>query len=155
MKSIEFKNINFDSKGSEFIQIAEKMAKAYGYTADLKLDKELAQLIRLRVATVNKCSYCSILHQETARKLDILQAKIDNLVSYWYSELYSEKEKAALEYTDVLNEGTSSNFNEFHQKLRTFFTEEEIAEIAYITININIWTRIKLAQGQIPYYSKN
>ena len=96
MESIEFTNINFDSKGSEFIQIAEKMAKAYGYTADLKLDKELAQLIRLRVATVNKCSYCSILHQETARKLDILQAKIDNLVSYWYSELYSEKEKAAL-----------------------------------------------------------
>ena len=29
-------------------------------------------------------------------------------------------------------------------------TEEEIAEIAYITINMNLWTRIKLAQGQIP-----
>lgn len=64
--------------------------------------------------------------------------------------MFSEKEKAALEYTDVLNEGTSSNFNEFHLKLTVFFTEEEIAEIAYITINMNLWTRIKLAQGQIP-----
>ena len=150
MESIKFINTNFDPSNSEFMTAAVAMAKAYGYTADLKLDKELAQLIRLRVATVNKCSYCGILHQETARKLNILQAKIDNLGSYWHSELFSKKEKAALEYTDVLNEGTSSNFNEFHLKLTAFFTEEEIAEIAYITINMNLWTRIKLAQGQIP-----
>ena len=50
----------------------------------------------------------------------------------------------------MLNERKSSNFNEFHLKLTVFFTEEEIAEIAYITINMNLWTRIKLAQGQIP-----
>ena len=97
MESIKFINTNFDPSNSEFMTAAVAMAKAYGYTADLKLDKELAQLIRLRVATVNKCSYCGILHQETARKLNILQAKIDNLGSYWHSELFSEKEKAALE----------------------------------------------------------
>ena len=50
MESIKFINTNFDPSNSEFMTAAVAMAKAYGYTADLKLDKELAQLIRLRVA---------------------------------------------------------------------------------------------------------
>ena len=103
MESIKFINTNFDPSNSEFMTAAVAMAKAYGYTADLKLDKELAQLIRLRVATVNKCSYCGILHQETARKLNILQAKIDNLGSYWHSELFSEKEKAGCHFCSVIS----------------------------------------------------
>lgn len=32
------------------------------------------------------------------------------------------------------------------------FSETEIAEVAAIVINMNVWTRLKLAQGQIPVY---
>lgn len=32
------------------------------------------------------------------------------------------------------------------------FTEQEIAEIAAIVINMNVWTRLKLAQGEIPQF---
>ncbi len=40
MESIKFINTNFDPSNSEFMTAAVAMAKAYGYTADLKLDKE-------------------------------------------------------------------------------------------------------------------
>lgn len=152
MQDIDFLNTNFDPSNSPFMNIATQMAQAYGYTANLSIDKEIAQLARLRIATVNKCSYCSILHNETARKIGINQGKIDNLVSYWASQLYSEKEKATLQYVDILNEGTNPNFNEFHNNLKQYYSDNEIAEIAYITINMNLWTRIKLAQGQIPTF---
>ena len=36
------------------------MAQAVGYTADLSIDSGLAQLLRLRVAQLNPCSYCLI-----------------------------------------------------------------------------------------------
>ncbi|MBX9808738.1 MULTISPECIES: carboxymuconolactone decarboxylase family protein [Flavobacterium] len=152
MENIEFTNLNFDPEGSDFLSIASEMAKAYGYTANLSVEKELAQLIRLRIATLNKCSYCSILHYDATRKLGISPAKIDNLGSYWHSNLYTNKEKAALEYTDILNKGVAPNFETYHQKMAQHFSIQEIQEIAYIVINMNLWTRLKLAQGQIPNY---
>jgi AhpD family alkylhydroperoxidase len=149
--SVKFKNTRFNPDTLPFVKIAEEMAKAYGYTATLNIDKELAQLIRLRIATVNQCSYCSILHHNISRELPIQQEKIDCLNSYWESELYSEKEKAALAYTDSLNIGKGKAFEEAHEQLLRFFLPDEIAEIAAIIINMNVWTRLKLAQGAVPY----
>ncbi len=38
-----------------------------------------------------------------------------------------------------------------HDDLVIYFNEIEIAEIASIIINMNLWTRLKLAQGAIPF----
>ncbi len=69
------------------------MAKAFGYTADLNIDKELAQLIRLCVAQKNQCSYCIILHAKTAREIGIHPSKVDNISSGFESDLYNAVEK--------------------------------------------------------------
>jgi hypothetical protein len=37
-----------------------------------------------------------------------------------------------------------------HDDLRIHFDEKEIAEIAAVIINMNVWTRLKLAQGATP-----
>ena len=37
-----------------------------------------------------------------------------------------------------------------HAALASHFDEVVIAEIAAIIINMNLWTRLKLAQGAIP-----
>lgn len=37
-----------------------------------------------------------------------------------------------------------------HEALKTHFDEKAIAEIAAIAINMNLWTRLKLAQGAVP-----
>ncbi len=149
---IEYKNIYFDPDITPFHQLAKDMAKSFGYTADLAVNKELSQLIRLRIAQFNSCSYCIILHAKTAREIGIEEAKIDNISSWWNSELYTVKEKAALAYCDALSIGNTDNFETYHHKMISFFSEQEIAEIAAIIINMNVWTRLKLAQGQIPIY---
>jgi len=151
MIKTKFKNTRFSAEGTPLLHIAEEMAKAYGYASSLKINKELAQLIRLRIATINECSYCSILHHSVSRELGISNEKIDGIASYWESELFSEKDKAALLYTDALNKGKGKNFDEAHQQMLRFFSVDEIAEIAAIVINMNLWTRIKLAQGTVPY----
>ena len=148
----EFTNSRFDPDITPFHNIAKQMAKAVGYTADLKVDKELAQLLRLRVAQKNECAYCIILHAKTAREIGIDEAKVDNISSWYNSNLYSEKEKAALAYCDELNIGISKDFQKYHNELTKYFNDVEIAEIAAIIINMNLWTRLKLAQGAIPIY---
>jgi len=151
MTEINFKNTRFDPDLTPFHDFAKQMAKAFGYTADLSVDKNLAQLLRLRVSQKNECAYCIILHAKTAREVGIDTAKVDNISSWWNSELFDEKEKATLHYCDALTEGTHANFQQYHAALEKFYSEKEIAEIAAIVINMNVWTRLKLAQGQVPF----
>ncbi|MCB0447966.1 MAG: carboxymuconolactone decarboxylase family protein, partial [Gelidibacter sp.] len=89
-----------------FLDIAKQMAQAFGYTADLATDKQLSQLLRLRVAQKNECAYCVILHAKMAREIGIAEEKVDNISSWYNSELFTTKEKAALAYCDALTEGT-------------------------------------------------
>lgn len=152
MSKLEFKNTRYNPDVTPFHDLAKQMAKAVGYTANMSVDKELAQLLRLRVAQKNECAYCVILHAKTARENGISFEKTDNISSWWNSELYSKKEKVALAYCDVLTDGTHKDFHKYHTELTTYFNEVEIAEIASIIINMNLWTRLKLAQGATPFY---
>lgn len=150
MTDVQFENRRFDPDITPFHGLAKAMAKAFGYTADLAIDQNLGQLLRLRVAQLNNCSYCLILHSKTTRGLNIHPAKIDNLGSWWESTLFSDAELAALAYCDSLNAGDAPGFDAIHTKLAEHFSETEIAELAAIVINMNVWTRLKLAQGATP-----
>lgn len=151
VNDVMFKNIRFDPELTPFYQLAEKMADAFGYKSTLKTDKTLAQLLRLRVAQQNGCAYCAILHARIAREIGIPHAKVDNICSWWNSLLFTDKEKITLAYCDVLTLGTHRNFQQYHDAMCEYFSETEIAEIAAIIINMNVWTRLKLAQGQVPH----
>lgn len=151
MKEVKFKNTRFDPELTTFNKLAEKMAEDFGYKSNLRTDKSLAQLLRLRVAQQNECAYCVILHAHTAREIGIPNAKVDNISSWWNSSLFTEKEKVALSYCDVLTIGTDKNFQQYHDAMCGYFSAVEIAEIAAVIINMNVWTRLKLAQGQMPY----
>ena len=153
MNDINFNNKRFDPELTPFLSLAKEMANAFGYTADLSVNKKLAQLLRLRVSQHNECAYCVILHAATARDIGIAPSKVDNISSWWQSDLYTESEKAALEYTDSLTHGKDRDFQSKHEQMTKFFPEVEIAEIAAIVINMNVWTRLKLAQGETPVFS--
>lgn len=147
MSEIEFVNRRFDPDLSPLHQMAKNMAQSFGYTAELSVDPNLAQLLRLRVAQINNCSYCLILHTQAARDHQIPSAVIDGLGAWRHSDLYSEPERAALAYTEGLTEGKGHGFESLHARLAQHFDEKLIAEIAAIVINMNVWTRLKLAQG--------
>ena len=153
MTDIEFKNSRFDPDITPFHDLAKSMAQAFGYTADLEVDPQLAQLLRLRVAQYNNCAYCLILHSQAARDRGIHDAKIDGLGSWWESALYSPAEDAALAYCDALSRGNEPGFQALHDNLATYFSERQVAEIAAIVINMNLWVRLKLAQGATPHYA--
>jgi AhpD family alkylhydroperoxidase len=150
MADVEFQDRRFDPDLTPFHDLAKAMAKAFGYTADLEVDVKLAQLLRLRVAQINNCSYCLILHHQAARDREIAPAKIDGLGSWWESSLYTPAELAAFSYCDALTDGALPGFQDHHDALVEHFSERSIAEIAAIVINMNVWTRLKLAQGATP-----
>jgi AhpD family alkylhydroperoxidase len=142
------------SENEALIGIARMGADAFGYTADLRIDRHLAELLRLRVSQLNNCTYCLNLHYEAAREAGIPRAKIDTVTAWWETELHSEAEQAALRYTEALTRAADTNrdaaFQRFHDALAENFSPEEILEIVGIVVNMNVWTRIKLAEGAMP-----
>lgn len=150
MNNVEYINTRFDPDLVEFHGIAKQMAKSVGYTADLEINGHLAQLLRLRVAQINACSYCLILHTQAALDQGISAAIVAHLASWQESTMFTAEEQAALAYCEGLTIYKLSGFSELHQALSVHFEEKQIAEIAALVINMNLWTRLKLAQGATP-----
>lgn len=61
------------------------------------IDKGLRALVEIRVSQINGCAYCVDLHTKEARKLILDQQKLDCLVVWKESQLFSEAEMAALD----------------------------------------------------------
>jgi len=140
-----------------FKNISSQFAKAFGYTAtDLTVDPQLAQALRLRVAQLNNCTYCMALHAQAARDLGIHSGKVDTLSAWWETALFSAEEQVALAYTEALTLQSDTNshdrFADYHAKMTKLFTQRQIAEIASIVINMNLWTRYKMATGSTPTF---
>jgi len=150
MDDIVFENTRCDPDLVAFHGIAKQMAKSVGYTAELGIDKQLAQLLRLRVSQMNPCSYCLILHTQAAHDQGISAAKVAHLASWRESTMFTDEEQAALAYCEGLTDYALAGFPALHDSLSTHFDEKQIAEIAALVINMNLWTRLKLAQGATP-----
>jgi AhpD family alkylhydroperoxidase len=152
---VQVVNRRLDASGNEaLIGMARMGADAFGYRAELRIDRHLAELLRLRVSQLNNCTYCLNLHYEAAREAGIPRAKIDTLTAWWETELHSEAEQAALRYTEALTRAADTDrdaaFQRFHDALAENFSPEEILGIVGVVVNMNVWTRIKLAEGAMP-----
>ncbi|MGR0221529.1 carboxymuconolactone decarboxylase family protein [Agromyces sp. ZXT2-6] len=143
-------NTRFDPDLTPFHDIAMEMAARFGYSAALSLDPRLAELLRLRVAQLDPCSYCLILHSRAADELGIPAEVVAHLSGWRESAMFSPIEKVALAYCEGLTTFDIARFPELHDALRAHFDEKEVAEIAAVIINMNVWTRLKLAQGATP-----
>jgi AhpD family alkylhydroperoxidase len=144
-----------DSRRNEALTALARLgADSFGYKADLSVDRQLAQLLRLRVSQINNCTYCLNLHYEAARDVGIPRAKIDTLTAWWETNLFSVAEQAALAYTEALTRAADATVNSqlqgFHNALTDNFDDEQITDIIGTVVNMNIWTRLKLAEGARP-----
>src|SRR3954447_23659995 len=122
-EDVQVANRRLDASANEALMgIARMGADAFGYTADLRIDRGLAQLLRLRVSQLNNCTYCLNLHYRAAREAGIPRAKIDTLTAWWETELYSEAERAAVRYAEALTRAADTDrdtaFQRFHDAPR-------------------------------------
>jgi AhpD family alkylhydroperoxidase len=155
MNDVQMQTTRLDpTANGALMAIANAGAAAFGYTAELTLDGQLAELLRLRVAQINNCTYCLNVHYRAARDVGIPQVKIDCLTAWWETRLFSDAERAALEYAEALTRASDTTvrqaFQQYHDNLATHFDEAEMLEIVAVVVNMNVWTRLKLAQGAMP-----
>lgn len=155
MTGVTFTNWRIDTSANEDLtELARHGADTFGYKAHLRIDRQLAELLRLRVSQINNCAYCLKLHYEAARDAGIAPPVIDTLTAWWETDFHDDAARAALAYaeaiTRVADATVADDLNARHDALAEHFSQDEILEIVGIVINMNVWTRLKLAEGARP-----
>ncbi len=119
--------------------VSARMPIAFGLFAGRisKLDKKLllppetVMLIRERVARINVCLFCIDIGRSIAIKASMNEAKFDALEEYRTSPLFTEAERAALDYVTGLTRDKKVDPDTF-ARLRSHYSERAICEIVWL-----------------------
>jgi AhpD family alkylhydroperoxidase len=110
------------------------------------LEKSLIELVKIRASEINGCAYCINMHTEDARKHGETEQRIYLLNAWRESPLYSDRERAALAWTEsVTSISTTRAPDEDYEQVRAQFSEEESVNLTMLIATINAWNRLAIA----------
>jgi AhpD family alkylhydroperoxidase len=111
--------------------------------ATANFDPKLSELVKLRASQINGCANCINLHMVEAREHGETEQRICLLPAWREAPCYSERERAALAWTDALTQLSQGDTHTVaYAGLKAYFTDEEQVKLT-VTINvINGWNRL-------------
>ncbi|MGJ5819994.1 carboxymuconolactone decarboxylase family protein [Paludibaculum fermentans] len=111
-------------------------------------EPKLTELVRLRASQINGCANCLNLHAAEARANGETEQRIYVLPGWREAPCYTERERAALGWTEALTRLSEGREHESaYAALKAHFTEEEQVKLT-LTINIiNGWNRVVVGFG--------
>jgi AhpD family alkylhydroperoxidase len=118
---------------------------------DSGLDKGLVELVKLRASQINGCAFCLELHLGLARQAGVAPVKLDLLAAWRESGVFSEREGAALAWTEALTRlGPTAASDADYAALRSQFDEGEALFLTVAIGLINQWNRIAVGLRFAP-----
>jgi AhpD family alkylhydroperoxidase len=94
------------------------------------LPHTLKELCRIRISIAHRCGYCSTVRSKVAQADGLSEEKVAQLQDFESSDIFSEREKAALRYATMFKTGDDGvDSDEAYDQLRPHFSEEEIVEL--------------------------
>jgi AhpD family alkylhydroperoxidase len=115
------------------------------------LDPKLLELIKIRASQLNGCAYCIDMHTKDARLKQETEQRIYALDAWRETPFYTEKERAALVWTEALtNIQVGHAPDAVYSELRKNFSEEEIVILTLAITTINAWNRIAIGFRLVP-----
>lgn len=123
------------------------MGKVYKLNNKLKLSSDTERLVRERVNSINTCTWCMDADRwYVINKMPHLVPKLDALHEYQISSLFSDKERAALDFATELTEHKHVSPDTF-QTLSGHYSEREICEITWIVSTNHLFNINNLGLG--------
>src|SRR6516225_3779640 len=102
------------------------------------LEENLMELVKIRASQINGCAFCLDMHTIAARKRGQTEQRLYLLDAWRDSPLYSERERAALAWTEALTRLSETRApDDVYQALKAEFTEEEQVTLTLLIVAIN------------------
>jgi AhpD family alkylhydroperoxidase len=116
------------------------------YLSRSGLDRTLLNLVHLRASRINGCAFCIDMHWKDLRAQGETEQRLYGLDSWAESSYYSDRERAALAWTEAVTSLTDGHVPDpVYQAARRFFGEKELADLTLCIVAINGWNRLNIA----------
>ena len=127
------------------------MAGLEAFVKGSSLEPALLELVRMRASQINGCAYCLDMHSKDARAAGETEQRLYELNAWRESPFYSERERAALAWTEALTLVHESHApDDVYEEVRKRFTEEEVVALSAAIVSINGWNRLNIAARTVP-----
>jgi len=124
----------------------------YNYLAQTDLPLTLLELLFLRISQINGCAYCIDMHTRALNKSGMGWDKIV-LTPVWQESgtLFSEKEKAALQWAECLTLIAQQGAPEAcYDNLLQHFSEKEVVDLNIAIGLMNTYNRMAISLKKLP-----
>ena len=121
------------------------------------LDASLIELVKTRASQINGCAFCIHMHTRDARAHGETEERLYLLNAWRESPLYTEKERAALAWTEALTLVAETHApDEAYEAVKAQFQPKEIVELTLLISTINAWNRFAIGFRSVhPEDAKN
>jgi len=114
------------------------------------LEPALRSLVTVRVSQINWCAFCVDLNSATVLKRGVGQAKLEQLARFREGDLFTDREKAALAYTEAVTVSDRNPSEAEWGALRRHFPDDEIIELTALIAFQNLSSKFNSALGVEP-----
>ena len=129
----------------------EAMSGLERYLAGSGLEPSLLDLVKLRASQINGCAYCIDMHTKDARARGESEQRLYALSAWRETPFYSERERAALEWAEVLTQIPEHGVcDEVYQRVRAQLSDKELSDLTFVVMSINAWNRINVGFTVVP-----
>jgi len=109
------------------------------------LEANLMDLVVTRASQINGCAFCLDMHTADARKRGETEQRLYLLDAWRDSPLYSDRERAALAWTEALTLLPQTRApDDVYEGLKAQFNEDEQVKLTLLIVAINGWNRIQV-----------
>jgi AhpD family alkylhydroperoxidase len=115
------------------------------------LGPTLTDLVNIRASQLNGCAFCLDMHVKEAKIHGERELRVHHVAIWRESPLFSEKEKAALEWTETVTKLSGQGIgDELYARARAQFSDKELTDLTFAIAVINAWNRLSVAFQTAP-----
>ena len=139
--------VNYASHAKVLIQ---KLQELTLMVKQESLEGSLINLVVLRASQINHCTFCVDMHAKEAKIDGERELRLYHLPVFRESPLFSDREKAALEWTEAVTRLSETPISDaLFTHLKKHFSDKELTDLTSVIGIINLWNRFA-ASFQTP-----
>src|SRR5215472_11781177 len=118
------------------------------HAIEASLEASLVELVKIRASQINGCANCINMHTAEARRRGETEQRIYLLSAWREAPCYTERERAALGWTEALTRLSEGHTHESaYSALKAQFSDDEQVKLTLMINIINGWNRLSVGFG--------
>jgi AhpD family alkylhydroperoxidase len=139
--------INYNEHSPELIKSLLEMSQKNAHGS---LSPALLDLVHIRASQINGCAFCLDMHVKEAKIHGERELRLYHISVWRESPLFSDKERAALEWTEAVTKISEGIPESLYEKVHAHLSEKEMSDLTFAIALINVWNRLNISSPTVP-----